>query len=270
MSVSSSVNQKTVLGAAILTALFLSGSSASANATVSDLTIEVAGGLLKHGGVVTVYPIKVSTEEWAVGMAPNAITTVRLDTRYTEIQLRYPANGTYTYRFRSVEAKAPAERHPTFVLSVIGTDEKDQGPQMKAGFRDAYSSGGRTIRVPPFAEIFGEDDATKTNARWGNIEGIDTPPPADERSARALGVIAGDYPQRALYACNGDANVQVCTIPVEQWPRLEALWWRAIAEQRLERLNHHALRRCYDSSWLGGGICDPVPSSDEPEYRKRK
>jgi hypothetical protein len=263
------VNQKAITRNTILTALSLLGSLASAHATVSDLTIEVAGGLLKNGGVVRVYPIKVSPEEWAASIGPNAVTTVRLETRYTEIQLRYPANGTYTYRFRSVDAKAPAERHPTFVLSVIGTDEKDQGPQMKAGFKDAYSSGGRTIRVPPFAEIFGEDDATKTNARWGNIEGSDTPPPADERSARALDVIAGDDPQRALYACNGGANVQACTIPAEQWPRLETLWWRAIAEQRLDRLHDHALRRCNDSSWLGGGLCDPVPSSNEPEYRKR-
>jgi hypothetical protein len=264
------VNQRAIIRSTTLATLSLLGSLMNAHAMVSDLTIEVAGGLLKHGGVVKVYPIKVSVEDWAASIGPNAVTTVRLDTRYSEIQLRYPANGTYTYRFRSVEAKAPAERHPTFVLSVIGTDEKDQGPQMKAGFKDAYSSGGRTIRVPPFAEIFGEDDATKTNARWGIIEGIDTPPPADERSARALNVIAGDYPQRALYACNGGANVQVCTVPAEQWPRLEGLWWRAIAKQRLERLDHHALRRCYDSSWLGGGICDPVPGSDEPEYRKRK
>jgi hypothetical protein len=263
------VNQRAIIRNTILMALSLLGSLMNAHATVSDLTIEVAGGLLKHGGVVKVFPIKVSAEEWAASIGPNAITTVRLDTRYTEIQLRYPANGTYTYRFRSVDAKAPAERHPTFVLSVIGTDQQDRGPQMKAGFKDAYSSGGRTIRVPPFAEIFGEDDATKTNARWGIIEGIDTPPPADERSARALDVIAGDYPQRALYACNGGANVQVCTVPAEQWPRLEGLWWRAIAKQRLDRLDHHALRRCYDSSWLGGGICDPVPGSDEPEYRKR-
>jgi hypothetical protein len=267
---SDGVNQKVALRSTILTALSLLGSLMNAHATVSDLTIEVGGGLLKHGGVVKVYPINVSAEEWAASIEPNAVTTVRLETRYTEIQLRYPANGTYTYRFRSVEAKAPAERHPTFVLSVIGTDEKDQGPQMKAGFKDAYSSGGRTLRVPPFAEIFGEDDATRTNARWGKIEGIDTPPPADERSARALDVVAGDDPQRALYACNGGANVQVCTIPAEQWPRLEARWWRAIAEQRLDRLDHLALRRCYDSSWLGGGICDPVPGSDEPEYRKRK
>jgi hypothetical protein len=266
--VSLGVNRKAVLRSTILSALSLSGSLASAYATVSDLTIEVAGGLLKHGGVVKVYPIKVSAEEWAAGVVPNAVTSVRLETRYTEIQLRYPANGTYTYRFRSVEAKAPAERHPTFVLSVIGTDQEDRGPQMKAGFKDAYSSGGRTIRVPPFAEIFGEDDATRTNARWGKVEGTDTPPPADERSARALDMIAGDYPQRALYACNGGANVQVCTIPAEQWPRLEARWWRAIAEQRLDRLHDHALRRCYDSSWLGGGKCDPLPGSNEPEYRK--
>jgi hypothetical protein len=266
---SGDVNQKAVLRSTILIALSLLGSLATAHATVSDLTIEVTDALLKHGGVVTVYPIKVSAEEWAAGMAPNATTMVRLETRYTEIQLRYPANGTYIYRFRSVETKAPAERHPTFVISIIGTDEKDQGPQMKAGFKDAYSSGGRTIRVPALAEISGEDEATRTNARWGKIEGIDTPPPADERSARALDVIAGNYQQRALYACSGGTNVQVCTIPAEQWPRLEALWWRAIAEQRLERLDHHALRRCYDSSWLGGGKCDPVPGSDEPEYRKR-
>ena len=180
------------------------------------------------------------------------------------------AISSFTYRFRSVDAAAPATNHATFVLSVIGTDEKDQGPQMKSGFKDAYSSGGRVIRVPARAEIAGEDDATRTNARWGMVEGNTAPPPADERSARALLVIGRDDPQQALLSCNGGVNVQICTFPVGHWPRLDALWWRAIAESRLERLGYHAQRRCYDSSWLGGGQCNAVPGSNEPEFRKRK
>ncbi len=252
----------------MLAAAVLSGSSADARATAGDLTIEVAGDLLRHGGVVTVYPIKTSAEAWAGMVATNA-GTVRVESRYAEIQLRYPANGAYAYRFRAIGARSAADRHLTYVLSVIGTDEQDRGPMMTAGFKDAHSSGGRIIRVPALAEISGEDEATRTNARWGKIEGIDTPPPANERSARALEVVARSEPLSAALGCEGGANAQVCIFPAELWPRIEARWWRAIADERLERLDHHALRRCYDSSGLGGGNCDPVPGSNEPEYRKR-
>jgi hypothetical protein len=251
-------------------ALLLAAAPGIAHATTADLTIEVAGDLKLHGGVVTVYPLPVPADAWPADAGANAPATIRLDARYAEIQLRYPANGTFVYRFRAPDMKSATDRHPTQVLSIIGTDEKNRGPQMRAGFKDAYSSGGRTIRVPAMAEHAGEDDATRSNARWGKTEGRYPPPPADERSARVLNVIAGEDLQKPTLTCSGSATVQVCIIPAEKWETLTARWWRELAESRLERLSHHALRRCYDSSRLGGGKCDDDPSSNEPAYIHRK
>jgi hypothetical protein len=239
-------------------------------AATADLTIEVAGELALHGGVITVYPLPVEAGAWPADAAAKAPATVRVEARYAEIQLRYPADGTFVYRFVSPDQKAASDRHPTHVLSIIGTDEKDQGPQMTVGFKGAYSSGGRTIRVPPLAEYAGEDEATRTNARWGTTEGRYPPPPADERSARVLKVIAGEDLERPTLACTGSTTVQVCFVPDAQWEKLTARWWRELAESRLERLTDRALRRCYDSSWLGGSQCDPDPASNEPQFVKRR
>ncbi|MGL4525877.1 MAG: hypothetical protein ACRCUC_02760 [Aestuariivirga sp.] len=251
-----------------LAILFLIAAPALARASSADLTVEVAGDLKQHGGVLTVYPLPVPADAWPAD--GNASATVRIEARYAEVQLRYPANGTFVYRFRSEGAKSPMDRHPTQVLSVIGTDTLDRGPRMKVGFKDDYSSGGRDIRIPPAAEHAGQDEATRTNARWGKTEGWYPPPPADERSARVLKGIAGEDMQKPTLACTGTATVQVCIVPPEQWERLTARWWRELAESRLERLTDRALRRCYDSSWLGGGQCDPDPASNEPQFIKRR
>jgi hypothetical protein len=237
-------------------------------AAKADVTFEVAGDLLKHGGVVVVYPIPV--ENGADSIGADAVKIVRLDARYTEVQFRYPANEKYAYVFKSIDASANADQQLTEVLSIFGVDEKDRGPQMTSGFKEAYSSGGSVIRVPAVEERLGPDEATRTNSRWGQTERYDAPPPADERSARALESIVGHHPRAPELVCSGSTEVQTCVVPADQWSKLESRWWRAIAEQRLERLQHHALRRCYDSSWLGGGTCDPDPASNEPEFVKRK
>lgn len=246
--------------------IFLLGAEPSAGATLSDLTIEVGGDLLKHGGVVTVYPIPVSEDAWPATSGDEAATTIRVNGRYAEVQLRYPRGGKYTFRFRPAEEVPAPKASATQVLTIIGTDEKDQGPQMTAGFKDAYSSGGQIIRILPLMEYAGQDEATRSAARWGQTERYDTTPPADQRSARALLTVIEHGQERPLLRCKGDELVQACTIADEQWSALNALWWRAIAEQRLERLRDRALRRCYDSSWLGGGTCEPDPRSDEPAY----
>lgn len=251
---------------AIVALLLLAANGVAA----SDLTITVGGDLLRHGGVVTVYPVPVAPDVWARETGGENAATIALDSRYTEVQLRYPSDATYTYRFRPAEGTPDAKAHGTQVLSVIGTDENDRGPQMKAGFTDAWSSGGRIIRVPSLAEVSGPDETTRTMARWGETEGRDAVPPADERSARALLPVVEFGPEGLPLQCAGDGRVQVCTIARERWPLLEARWWRSIAEQRLERLRDHALRRCYDSTWLGGGTCTPDPQSDEPAYIHRK
>lgn len=238
----------------------------------ADLTITVDKDLLKYGGVVTVYPIPVSAKTWADIGGEDAQTAIRLDSRYSKVQLRYPQGGKFSYRFRPVDGTPHANAHATQVLSIIGVDQDDRGPLMTEGFKNAYSSGGRIIRVPPMAELAGGDDATKTNARWGVTERYDEPPPADHRSARALVAIVEYVPQRLPLQCQGGKRVQVCTIADDQWPALEARWWRAIAEQRLERLRDRALRSCYDSnrSLFGGGTCVADPESDEPVYFYRK
>jgi hypothetical protein len=180
----------TIMAKSLAVVLPILAVSSVAYANTSELTIEVAGDLAKHGGVVTVYPIKVSPADWASSIAPNALKSVRVEQRYAEIQLRYPTNGTFVYRFRPAGAATPDARQVTFVLSIIGTNERNEGPEMRSGFKDAISTGGRIIRVPPLAEIAGEDEATRSMARWGEVVGRDPPPPADSRSARSLAGVA--------------------------------------------------------------------------------
>lgn len=247
-------------------AVFLLGIGKSIAAPASDLTIEVSGNLLKYGGVVIVYDIPVSPEVWPATIGDNATGKIQIDARYAEVQLRYPRGGEFAYRFRAVEGTPDADKFGTQVLSIIGTDMEDRGPQMTAGFNEAYSSGGRIVRVPPIAELAGPGDADRSAARWGETQRYDDPPPADQRSARALVAIIRDGQKKIPLQCNGDPLVQLCLIANDQWRDLDALWWRAIAEQRLERLQHYALRRCYDSSWFGGGTCKDDPASDEPAY----
>lgn len=217
---------------------------------------------------MTVYPIPVSPEEWS-GDAGDAAPRVRVGYRYAEAQLKYPKGGDYVFRFRRIAGSPDENELSTQLLSVIGTDEKDRGPQMAAGFVKAYSSGGQVIRVLPMAEYAGADEATRTIARWGQTVGDDAVPLADEGSARVLADMVREAMKPVPLECKGDKQVQFCTIPDEQWPALDARWWRFIAEARLGRLDHYALRRCYDSSLSGDGTCIPDPKSDEPEYLHR-
>jgi hypothetical protein len=242
-------------------------SVASAAAATTNLTIDISGELLEHGGVVTIFHIPVGLEEWRANASDSTTTTVLIERRYAEIQLLYPKNGTFTYQFRAVPGSPSAEEHRTQVLSVIGTDMEGRGPQMMNGFLNRYSSGGRVIRIPPMAEIAGQDEATRSAARWGNTESHNAPPPADQRSARAL---VGLLEQTRLQCDSYGEQVQVCLPARGEWPTIEGRWWRSIAEQRLERLNHHALRNCYDSKWFGNGRCEADPESDEPRYILRQ
>jgi hypothetical protein len=56
------------------------------NTTPADLTIEVAGDLGKHGGVITFYPLPVSPDAWSTEANANAPSTVRIDARYADIE----------------------------------------------------------------------------------------------------------------------------------------------------------------------------------------
>jgi hypothetical protein len=246
--------------AAILGALL---TPSHAQEPVSDLTITVSGGLLEYGGVVRVYHLPVPEADWP-GISENSATAIDLHDRFAEIQLRSPENGTFTYRFHPADA---VPEHRTQVLSVIGTDYSDVGPGMDVGFAGENSAGGRVIRVPALAEIAGTSDTARINAQWGKTEGYDAPPPADERSARALESLVMRS-EADLFACTGDERVQVCTLENQAWPRLETRWWRAIAEHRLGRLEFHALNKCRDTGCFFSepSRCDGDPDSDEPKF----
>lgn len=69
-------------------AMLLLGIGQSTAASSTTLTIEVSDALLKHGGVVTVYPIPVSPEEWSAN-AGVAAPRVRVGSRYAEVQLSW-------------------------------------------------------------------------------------------------------------------------------------------------------------------------------------
>jgi hypothetical protein len=234
-----------------------------------DLIIEVGPTVFEHGGVLTVYPIPTADKNWEKIGKSVSPPTVRLDERYGVVQFRYPRGAEYTFRVRPVEGIEGREAFLSQVLSIIGTDEKGNGPQMELGFTGEYSSGGQTIRSLPRNEYAGADESTRANARWGYTESLDDPPPADERGARSLiGVV--ELGARPLpLTCEGDLRAQVCTIPPERHAEMDALWWRSVAESRLERLQFYALRRCYDSTWSGDGFCHPDPDTDEPAFIHR-
>lgn len=249
---------------ALLTLLIGVLVAAATAASAADLTIEIEGDLLRHGGVVTVHPIPTPETDIA-GEFPTK--PVRISARYAEVQMRYPSGSKHVFRFRAAQGEPQAHLFKTQPLSVMGIDAQGRSTQMKVGFEGAYSSGGQIIRVLPRNEWGGSDDATRTAARWGKTEAYTDPPPADHRSARALlGVVVDTHRPEPL-GCDGDGSVMVCTIAADRWPAVEALWWRAIAEQRLERLHDYALRRCYDSQWFRTKTCEPQPETDEPSYR---
>jgi hypothetical protein len=238
----------------------------------TDLTIEVEGDLLLHGGVVTVYNIPVPRTDWPSGLAPSPFATLRLGARYTEVQLRHPAEGTVRYRFRTADAgkgeNVGSDRLVTQVLSIIGSNSDNSGPLLSQGFGGANPSGGRIIRIPAQAEYTGKDDATRTVARWGQTERYDAPPPADERSARTLVSVVVDRPHAPEMTCSGDDLVQTCVITARAWEGVTLQWWKTLAETRLERFRDRALRRCYDDNLAkgGGDHCKPDPRSNEPAY----
>jgi hypothetical protein len=253
----------------VFAALVPATANAQMSQPVTDLTIEVEGDLLHHGGVVTVHHLAVSKEEWPANLPPSPIATLKLSARYTEVQLRHPADGRVRYGFRTAGAEvgAKADRLMTQVLSVIGSNTDNSGPLLQHGFVGANPSGGRVIRVLPIAEYAGVSDAERTAARWGQTQGYEARPPADVGGARDLiGVI--ERPRKPDMTCSGDTLVQACIVAAHAWDGVTLQWWRALAESRLERFRDRALARCYDDNLAkgGGDHCKPDPTSNEPAY----
>jgi hypothetical protein len=240
--------------------------AAAATPPATVLTLEIGGDLFRHGGVVVVYPIP--TEAGATDAAREP-APLRLEARFAQVQLRYPTGGSYIFRFRPAESGPATTAFRTQLLSIIGTDMDGVGDGMREGFTGAHASGGQIVRVLPQEEWGGADEATRANARWGwtQGQGYDAPPPADARGARALMGVMDDSNRRVPLRCTGDARVQACTVEPARWAAVEARWWRAIAEGRLERLEFHALNRCYAAQQSQPRDCKPDPDSDEPRFR---
>ncbi|MEM8693002.1 MAG: hypothetical protein AAGG57_14105 [Pseudomonadota bacterium] len=225
-----------------------------ANALVAqdaDLTIFVDGPLLEHGGAVEVTAVPASD----ISSDPQTIT---LSDRYARVQLRYPEGASYNYRFRPVPEAMEQdgmERFATEALSVGSrTVDGPNGPQ---------DADWRSIRVQPFAEYGGADPAERTSAAWGETQAFADPPPANHWGARSLRWVFDTFGNRRTVGliCKDNAAVSICTPDPEDALLMEALWWRSIAEGRLERLRHNSLQECYDS---GGFLSRPKRCEGEP------
>ena len=145
------------------------------------------------------------------------------------------------------------------------------GASDRVGGRRAFTGqSGRPASRPRCFVAGGADIATRTNAAWGEVTGFAARPPANHWGARALPQAFDTVCHRRIVGliCEQMQDVEVCTPAPEDALLMEALWWRAIAEGRLARLNHDALRACYD----GGGIfgrpdrCEGVPGRGWPTY----
>lgn len=243
--------------------ILMAGAAAAEDA---DLTILVDGPLLEHGGVVEVTAVA----------APGASTTphtITLTDRYARVRLPYPEGATYNYRFRPVPeamARDGMARFATQALSV--------GGRMVDGPAGEQNADWRAVRVFPFAEYGAPEEATRVAAAWGEVEGFAAPPPANEWGARALPGVFDTFGNRRIVRmiCAEDGAekgaIEICTPDPEDALLMEALWWRSIAEGRLERLRHGALRACYDSGGLFGRpkSCDSVRGRGWPAYEPAK
>jgi len=212
----------------------------------ADLTIYVDGALLEHGGVVEVIPVATAD------LDPEPLSLTLTD-RYARIRFPYPEGASYTYRFRPVEEALSREGIDRFQTELL-----------------SYGTAGEVIRVFPFEEYGAPDEGTRTYAAWGVTQQFADPPPANHWGARALPHAFDTFGNRRTVGliCREDGPLSVCTPDPEDALLLEALWWRAIAEGRLGRLQHDALRDCYD-----GGTrlnrpehCNGVPGRGWPAF----
>jgi hypothetical protein len=216
----------------------------------ADLTILVDDRLLEHGGVVElwVYP----DAEILAGSR-----TVILTERFTRILLAYPEGGTYRFRFRPVPETMERDGMDRFVTELLrygGRGQYDGDEWKEYDFQ--------AIRVFPFQEYGSESEAERINAAWGVVERYADPPPANHWGARALmGVFDASGEKRVpRLVCTEDGGLEICQSDPEDALLKEALWWREIAEGRLERLRHDALQGCYDG---GGPLSRPTSCAGE-------
>jgi hypothetical protein len=236
----------------------LVGCAGAAYGQDADLTIFVDGALLEHGGLVEVWARPVND----LKAAPQTIT---LTDRYAKITLQYPAEASYNFRFRPVPSAMNRDgmsRFATQLLSVGTAHDNVDDVEVEFDAQD--------IRVLPFAEYGAAEPVERASAAWGEVERFDDPPPANEWGARALPQVFDTFGDRRVVGliCTDQGNVSTCTPDPRDALLIEALWWREIAEGRLEKLRDAALRACYDS----GGLfkqpehCDGVAGDGWPAY----
>jgi hypothetical protein len=192
--------------------------------------------------------------------------TVILTERFTRILVAYPGDGSYRFGFRPVpEAleRDGMDRFATELLRYGGRSVPDGDARKEYDFQ--------AIRVFPFAEYGGESEARRVDAAWGVVERYADPPPANHWGARALmGVFDASGEKRVpRLVCIEDGGLEICRSDPEDALLKEALWWRAIAEGRLERLRHDALTACYDSGGLfqRPATCEAEAGRGWPAYR---
>ncbi len=234
-------------------------SAGAAVAQDADLTILVDGPLLEHGGLVEVTAVPSAN-------TPTDAQTITVTDRYVRIELPYAQGASYNYRFRPVPAAKSREGMERFVTEALRTGGRTiEGPDgpVEGDFR--------SVRVLPFAEYGGADDAIRTDAAWGQTQSFADLPPANHWGARALPWVFDTFGDRRTVGmmCGDQSGIEVCTPDPKDALLMEALWWRKIAEGRLERLRHNALAACYDSGGLFGrpDSCDGVSGRGWPEYR---
>lgn len=217
------------------------------------------GALLEHGGVIEVTAVPIQD-------APVAPRTITLTDRYVRVHLPYREDVSYKYRLRPVPgamAREGMDRFITEELSFGGRTVEGQDGQIEADWR--------SVRVVPYEEYGGPDDATRASAAWGETQAFADPPPANHWGARALPRMFDNFGnQRTVrLICADNGAISVCTPDPDDALLIEALWWRAIAEERLERLRHVALTKCYDSGGIWGrpDRCKGKPGRGWPSYQ---
>ncbi|WP_188582162.1 hypothetical protein [Azorhizobium oxalatiphilum] len=230
----------------------------------SDLTIYVAGDLLRKGGVVSVQPLPVPRAEWdKINAADNAPVpppeglkpigaggkrmVVIASAQYSQIQFFYPEDVTYTFRFRPhPEQKDEMRVTGTRALSIGGVNsDTGLGPQMEYGFKGRATSGDQTIQL--------------------------VAPDLDEHTARSLMAVVELMPNRPPLACETRSATAVCAVEPATWPKVAADWEKSRLDGITERKHDAARRACYDKAPAGNGSCVQVSADGaEPVYEFRR
>ena len=218
----------------------------------------MGGDLYLHGGVVEVFAVPSDDDD-------GSQQTLTLTDRYARVELTYDPQGTYLYRFKAAQ---DVPRNPS--LDGFATAEMTIGSRRWDGPNGPLDVDYRAVRVPPMAEHSGVSEAARATAAWGTVERYDDPPPANVWGARALTDVFEKRGEKrhVRVICEEEGRVRVCSPDPDDALLMEALWWRAIAEGRLERMRHDALKACYDSGGLFGrpDFCVPVHGRGWPEY----